>query len=294
METVKITKEDIRSCFGQRPKDANKGDFGYVALVGGSLPYSGAVRLAAMANCAMRSGAGVATVAAPASLGLLIATNMLEATFYPLSEEGGYMLFKEDEFEKLKSRYRCIAIGMGMGNTKESRKCVEWLLNNYEGILIIDADGLNVLSSIDRDTVKNSRAKIVLTPHLKEFERLSGTSVKDISEENKAELAGRLSRELGCIVLLKGSVTAVTDGKKAYLVEQGCPGMATAGSGDVLSGILAAVLAYNENDLLLATAAAAYINGVAGEIAEKENGQISMVASDTARHVKDAVRNIIS
>lgn len=284
-----ITKDDIRCCFPERDRDANKGDFGYIALVGGSLPYSGAIRLAAMANCAMRAGAGVVSIALPKSLGYLVAEDILEATVYPLPEEDGYIKSRKEEFSGLLRRYRVIAVGMGMGNTDETFKCVEYLLKNYEGILIIDADGLNALSRMDKDTVRKSKAKIVLTPHAGEYSRLSGIDLEKVRTGDRAKLAADLAKELGCIVLLKGSVTAVSNGKETYLVDRGCPGMATAGSGDVLSGILAAVMSCNADKLLLAAAAGAYINGAAGELAEKENGQISMIASDTAKAVKEAL-----
>ena len=292
MKIKDLEEEDIRSCFKERDKDSNKGDFGYTALVGGSLPYSGAVRLAAMANCAMRAGAGVVSVAVPKSIAYLVAENILEATVYPLSEKDGYIRFEESEFEGLLKRYRVIAIGMGIGNTEESYKCVEYLVENYEGILLIDADGLNVLSKMDRETVRSSKARIVLTPHIKEFARLVRMDAGGVSCGDKAELSSMLAKELGCIVLLKGPVTYVSDGDTVYLSQSGCPGMATAGSGDVLSGILSAVLACNEGDILLATAAGAYLNGLAGEIAQRENGQISMIASDTVRAVRDAVMEI--
>jgi NAD(P)H-hydrate epimerase len=292
MKIKDLEKEDIKSCFKERDKDSNKGDFGYIALVGGSLPYSGAVRLAAMANCAMRAGAGVVSVAVPKSIAYLVAENILESTVYPLSEKDGYIRFEENEFEGLLKRYRVIAIGMGIGNTEESYKCVEYLVENYEGILLIDADGLNVLSRMDREAVRSSKARIVLTPHIKEFARLARMDAGDVSCGDKAELSSMLAKELGCIVLLKGPVTYVSDGDTVYLSQSGCPGMATAGSGDVLSGILSAVLACNEGDILLATAAGAYLNGLAGEIAQRENGQISMIASDTVRAVRDAVMEI--
>ena len=292
MKIKDLEKEDIRSCFKERDKDSNKGDFGYIALVGGSLPYSGAVRLAAMANCAMRAGAGVVSVAVPKSIAYLVAENILEATVYPLSEKDGYIRFEESEFEGLLKRYRVIAIGMGIGNTEESYKCVEYLVENYEGILLIDADGLNVLSRMDKEAVRSSKARIVLTPHIKEFSRLARMDAGDVSCGDKAELSSMLAKELGCIVLLKGPVTYVSDGDTVYLSQSGCPGMATAGSGDVLSGILSAVLACNEGDILLATAAGAYLNGLAGEIAQRKNGQISMIASDTVRAVRDAVMEI--
>ncbi len=267
-----------------RPNDSHKGDYGYVALIGGSLEYSGAIRLASMANVAMRSGAGVATVAVPRSICEWIAPQILESTLYPLSDRDGEIVFNQDEFDKLIGRYDCIAIGMGIGNSVETKKAVQYLLENYEGILIIDADGLNALSSIDSrvELLKESRAQVILTPHVGEFKRLQ------LADES----AGQFARNSGAIVLLKGHTTTVTDGETTYDISCGCAGMATAGSGDVLSGILAAICASNKNDLLDAVAAGVYINGLAGEIAQARSNDITMTSSDTANAVKDAILKI--
>lgn len=286
-----VSAADVSKCLWKRPSDCNKGDFGYIALVGGSLPYSGAIRLAAMANCAMRTGAGVVSIALPKSLGHLIAEDILEATLFPLSEEDGGIRFIEEEFAALCRRFRVIAFGMGAGNTAETAKCVDYLVSNYTGILVLDADGLNVLSAMPAEKIASSPARLVLTPHVKEFSRLSGLGIEEIKPA-PAQAAQELAEKLNAIVLLKGSTTYITDGKTLYTTDRGCAGMATAGSGDVLSGILAALLAFNQDSLLTATAAAAYINGAAGELAEKENGQIPMIASDTAAAVRDVIKKL--
>ena len=288
---ILITPGDVGKCLWKRPSDCNKGDFGYTALVGGSLPYSGAVRLAAMANCAMRAGAGVVSIALPQSLGHLIAADILEATLFPLSEEDGHIKFSEEEFAALCRRCRVIAFGMGAGNTEETAKCVEYLVGSYNGILVLDADGLNALAKMPPEMISASPAVLVLTPHIKEFSRLSGKSISEIKQapgENAAELA----KTLNAIVLLKGPTTYITDGNTLYKTDRGCAGMATAGSGDVLSGIIAAILGYNADKPLLAAACAAYINGAAGELAEKANGTVSMIASDTAAAVRDVIREL--
>lgn len=295
-----ITEDEIRSLFPKRPDKCNKGDFGYVALIGGSIEYSGAIRLAAMANAAMRSGAGVAGIAAPKSICPVIAGSILEPILIPLSERDGRLAFKEDEFESICRRYACIAFGMGITNTAETENAVEYLLKNYDKPLIIDADGLNAMSKLDRDVIKSTKAKLVLTPHVKEFSRLSGLSVEEI-KDNPEQAAESLADELGAVVLLKGSNTFVTEPspkdmeieRRTYLIDRGCPGMATAGSGDVLSGILSAI-APNTDDLTLATAAGAYINGAAGELAQNKRSDVSMTASDTASCIAEVIESIIN
>lgn len=279
---------DVKALFPERSGECNKADFGYVALVGGSLEYSGAIRLAGLANAAARSGAGVVSVAVPRGIAKIVAGAVLECTVFPLSDSDGELVFNEEEFAKLCRRYRTIAFGMGIGNTDETLKALEYLLKNYSGVLIVDADGLNAMSKLDAGTIKESGAKLVLTPHLKEFSRLSGCSIEEI-KKNPSGLAKELAKSLGAIVLLKGAESFITDGEAVYINRRGCAGMATAGSGDVLSGILAAVCASNEARLLLAAAGGAWINGAAGELAQQKNGAVSMLAGDTANSIKDVI-----
>lgn len=290
-----ITEEDIRLCFPVRPADCNKGDFGYVVLIGGSIEYSGAIRLASMANAAMRSGAGVASVAAPRSICPVIANSILEATLIPLEDSSGRMLFKEEEFAAICRRYDCIAFGMGIANTPETAKAVEFLLQNYDRTLIIDADGLNAMAGLDRGIIRNSKARLVLTPHVREFSRLSGLSVETIKAD-PIKAAADLADELEATVLLKGSTTVVTEPagsrRRVFLTDRGCPGMATAGSGDVLSGILSAVCV-NAEDLSMATAAGAYINGAAGELAQSRHSAVTMTAADTASAVAETIEKLL-
>lgn len=303
-----INEAQVASLFPERPSDCHKGTFGYVALIGGSLEYSGAIRLAAQANAAMRSGAGVATVAAPRNICPLIALQIMEATLYPLSDADGRIVFNEDEFAGLARRYDCIAFGMGIGNSDETLKAIEYLLANYDKTLIVDADGLNAMARLDHETIRNTRAKLVLTPHLKEFSKLSGMTVEE-AKADPVKAAEYLAAELGAVVLLKGSTTVVA-GKapqsaemsqevttdvnliEVLATDHGCPGMATAGSGDVLSGILSA-LCVNEEDLVLAAAAGAYINGAAGELAQSRHSDVTMTSADTAASVAEVIEKII-
>ena len=283
--------EPDASAFGVRENFSNKSTYGYVALIGGSKRYSGAIRLAAMANAAMRSGAGVAMLAVPESLAPMMLPEILEATVYPLSESEGSILFNESELSELCRRTKSIAFGMGIGLSCEVEKSLAYLLTNYQGTLTVDADGLTALSRLGSDAIKNAKCKLILTPHNMEFSRLSGLGIDEILSApiNRAK---EFAKERGCVLLLKGPSTIVTDGETVYVIEKGCPGMATAGSGDVLSGILAATSAY-VTDPLEAAALAAYVNGFAGEIAESKTNPVSMIASDTVAAIPEAIGRIL-
>lgn len=298
-----LQHEDFNGLFTPRSNYSNKGSFGYIALIGGSARYSGAIKLAAMANAAMRSGVGVVKVAAPKSLTQAIAPYILESTLFPLSDDNGEVVFCKEELDELMRGVRTIAFGMGIGVTDQTTRMLLYMMENYRGTLIIDADGLNILSSLTKQNpaiLKDANCSIVLTPHAKEFSRLLGKSIDDYME-NPIEEAKLYARQNNAIVLLKGPTTIITNGKTMYLTDSGCPGMATAGSGDVLSGILAAICSWaptlvnlgnehgKEDTLLLAVAAGSYINGRAGEIAQAKTNPISMTAGDTAGSIKDAI-----
>ena len=288
--TYEIEEKDIKDKFAKRPADSNKGDFGYVGIMGGSLEYSGAVKLANLSASAMRAGCGIVRVIVPESIAKVVASYLLEQTIFPMQENNSRMIFSEEQLKQALSKLKALAIGMGWGQRLENKKILEYILCNYEIPIIIDADGLNILSKMHMDILKSTKCKVILTPHLKEFERLSKTKIEDI-KKNEIKLAKDFAKEYNVILLLKGHTTIVTEGKNVYLVKKGCPGMATAGSGDVLSGVLVGLLGYNEPDILT-VAMGAYLNGMAGELAEKEFTDISMIASDTVKCLPKAIRKI--
>ena len=285
-----VEATDLASLFRPRPNFAHKGTYGYTALIGGSKKYCGAIRLAAMANAAMRSGAGVVKLAVPDLLYHDIAPKVLESTLFPLHDNGEEILFTEKETADLISNVRTAAFGMGIGTGEGAAHMLEYLLENFRGRLIVDADGLTLLSRLEKDRIRNASCSLILTPHLKEFSRLSGLETGEILNSPIAA-AEAYAEECRVILLLKGPATIITDGKSTYLTDTGCPGMATAGSGDVLSGILAAVAAFSP-DPLLGAAAAAWINGKAGEAAQRRMGSVSMTAGDTASCIPEIVLNL--
>ena len=283
---------DAAALFPPRKNFSHKGSYGYIALVGGSFRYSGAIRLAAMANAAMRAGAGVVRLCAPRSLCGRMMPEILEATLFPLSEEAGNIAFREAEFREALRGTRTAAFGMGAGLTAETEKAVSFLLEEYAGTLVLDADGLNALAALGTDRLKSAAGNVILTPHIGEFSRLTGKTAEEILGA-PLKTAEDFAGEHGVVLLLKGPGTIVTDGEETWIADRGSPGMATAGSGDVLSGILAAAAAANPERLTLAAAGSAWINGRAGEIAAERKGEVSMTAGNTIEMIAEAIAGVI-
>ena len=285
-----IETKDIKNKFVNRPSDTNKGDYGYVGIMGGSLEYSGAVKLANLSASAMRAGCGVVRLIVPEGIAKAVAPYLLEQTIFPMNDNANKMVFSEEQINEALTKLKALAIGMGWGQSKENKKILEYILGNYNIPVVIDADGLNTISKMNMDILKSTKCKVILTPHLKEFERLSKIKIEDIKKD-EITIAKDFAKKYDVILLLKGPTTVVTDGEKVYLVKRGCPGMATAGSGDVLSGILVGLLGYNEPDILT-VATGAYLNGIAGEIAQEKYTDISMIASDTVKCLPEAIKKI--
>lgn len=283
---------DFCEVLHSRDQLSHKGDYGYVTVMGGCVEYSGAVKLANMSAAALRAGCGVAQLAVPQSIAASVAPYLLESTLLPIpSDERGHMQYCLELLDNMLSRQAAVAIGMGWGRADANREILAHLLKNGSIRLLIDADGLNTLAEMDLSLLKSSACKIVLTPHLKEFERLSGIPIAEIVKDPIYH-AKCFARTYGVVLLLKGTCTVVTDGDKVYLVNRGCAGMATAGSGDVLSGILVGLLGYADANPL-SVACGAYIAGRAGELAEHDVNPISMIASDTVAHIPKAVGEMI-
>lgn len=287
--------EDLKRAFPLRKNLSNKATYGYIGLIGGSMKYQGAIKLAALSSAAMRSGGGVVRIGLPKTLYPYLAPNVLEGTIFPLSDENGELVFVKSEIDELINNCKTIAFGMGIGLSKGAEETLKYLLEHYDKTLIVDADGLTLLAELDKDEIKKARCNLVLSPHNKEFSRLSGLDIEDILasplEAVHDYLGSIQSNETGLtrVLILKGPSTLISDGKQTYIVEAGCPGMATAGSGDVLSGVLCALCVNSEN-LAFSAAAACYINGRAGEEAEKKQGAVSMMAGDTVKEIGTIIR----
>ena len=291
-EKIYLLEEcDVASLFKSRKNHSHKGNYGYVAVMGGSVEYSGAAKLANMSAAALRAGCGVVTLAVPETIVQSVSPYLLESTLLPIpADENGKMIFAPQILDEILSRYASIAVGMGWGSSDSYKEILSYLLQNAKQPLIIDADGLNTLSKMDLRILKEAKALVVLTPHMMEFSRLSGLSISEI-ESNPITHAKAFAKEYGVVLLLKGCTTIVTDGEIVYLSNRGSAGMATAGSGDVLAGVLAGLCGYLKPNAIT-VASGAYLAGMAGELAEEKSGVVSMVASDTVGEIAKAVRDL--
>lgn len=290
-EAVILTEKDIAPLFPKRPENAHKGNFGYVGIFGGSPEYGGAVKLSNLALSALRAGAGVARLIVPEGLFGAVSPYILESTLHLLPDGGsGRLVFSEEAIYAATENLASLAFGMGAGNSSETLKTARFLLNGFENTLILDADALNAIATSDKSELKARKFPTVITPHVKEMSRLSGIPVEAILK-NPQQTAEDFAREYGVVVLLKGHTTFVTDGGKTYAVKKGSAGMATGGSGDVLSGIIAGLCGFVKNPLL-AAAAGAFINGAAGEKAANAVGEYGMLPSDTVNYIAQTVKKL--
>jgi NAD(P)H-hydrate epimerase len=267
-----------------RRPDAHKGDFGRVLIVAGSRGMSGAATLAGQA--ALRSGAGLVTVACPESIQAIVAAaNPCYMTVVLPGDETGHLAGESHQkLQKLAESADILAIGPGMGRTDGVAMTVRNLLKNTAKTTIVDADALNVLAPLEPGMFRASMP--VLTPHPGEFARLTGESTP-INMEDRLEAAGRFAKRHRIILLLKGHRTIITDGERYAINKTGNPGMATGGSGDVLTGIIAA-LAGQGLTPLDAAILGAHLHGLAGDLAAARVGQVSLTALDLLSHLPAA------
>ena len=277
----------------QRKADSHKGDFGHILVIGGSLRYSGAALLCAEA--AMRSGAGLVTVTVPKSLAVsYIKVKLKEVMLLPLSEtsQGELSAKSLPEIKKFFSKADILVLGPGLGSGKEAQSLVRKIIKYSDKPTVIDADGLNALAGnlktllVTSDTLPVTR---ILTPHSGEMARLLGKTI-DFVQANRKEVAKRFACDYNCIVVLKGKGSIIASPKgEVYVNSTGSAGMATAGSGDVLSGMIAAFLGQGLTGFEAAKYAV-YLHGLAGDLAAKEKTQISMIASDIIAKIPEAIK----
>ena len=290
-DTFLIEKSDVMHLFNTRKNYSHKGVYGYVTVIGGSVEYSGAAKLANISMCALRSGCGVCRLAVPENIAHSVMPYLLESTLCPLKCDENGLVFDEASVKNAINGSKCVSFGMGMKTGKEQKKMLAYILENYRGRLIIDADGLNNLADMDREYLLETNASVILTPHVKEFSRLSGKSCEEILNE-PVKYAKEYAEKYGVILLLKGTSTLITDGNTVYITDTGAPGMATAGSGDVLSGILTGIMGFaHDSELLLSTASGAYINGLCGMMAQDAYTSVGMTSSDTAGFIPHILKS---
>ncbi len=293
LNTTLITPELVAELLPFRKPDGHKGDFGRLLLVAGSTGLTGAAALASLA--AARSGCGLIKLACPASTQPILATKLTEVMTVPLPEvsrKGVLALRGLGEIRKHIEQHDAIVIGPGLGNHHETRELMQRLIPNLECPAIVDADGLNAFEdSIDLLKQRSGADDLVLTPHPGEYERLTGSAVSDDIQIRINSIL-QTARELSAVVVLKGSPALVADPQGAcYLNPTGNSGMATGGSGDVLSGMIGSLLAQGLSPLDAALCGV-YLHGRAGDLAADDLTQRAMIAGDIITYLAQAFEEI--
>lgn len=267
-----LNHEKVLSILPDRDDFAHKGDFGKILLLCGSRGYTGAAALAAMG--ALRSGAGLVFLGVPKSIYAIEAVKLTESIVFPLPDENGMLsgAAVPQILERL-PRMDAVLIGPGLGQSAGTLAAVKAVLERFDGPVVVDADGINILAA-HKDILRGRAASTILTPHDGEFARLGGVVGND-----RAAAAENMARQLGCIMLLKGHETVITDGVETYINHTGNPGMAVGGSGDVLAGILVSLLGQGIAPLE-AAACGAWLHGAAGDLCAARMGQYGMLPGD--------------
>ncbi|MFZ2149167.1 MAG: NAD(P)H-hydrate dehydratase [Sedimentisphaerales bacterium] len=269
-----------------RAVDAHKGDFGKVCIIAGSIGMSGAAALAG--RSALRAGAGLVRVATPKSVLPIVASIEPSFTTIALPEDSlGRISAKAiNPILEAVSENDVVAFGPGVGISGELRSVLETLLEQNQLRIVIDADGLNNLAGIKDWPIKR-KANLILTPHPGEMKRLWSALFREPLPPDRQKQAAQLAQQTKTIVALKGAGTVVTDGEKIYINKTGNPGMATPGSGDVLTGVIAALAGQGLSDFDAAVLGV-YIHGLAGDIAAENFGQVSLMTTDIIQALADA------
>jgi NAD(P)H-hydrate epimerase len=287
-----ITKAEIKKLLPKRPKDAYKNVFGHVLVLAGSAGMTGAAALAS--EGAIRIGAGLVTLGIPKSLNQVMAVKLTEVMTKPLAEtEEQTLSLKALETINNLLQLRNInaaVIGPGLSTHPETVELVRSFVAGSKIPLVIDADAINALVG-KLEIFRTARGRIVITPHAGELGRLIAQHATLIKKERE-KYPVEFSRETGAICVLKGYRTIITDGEKVFVNNTGNPGMATAGSGDVLSGILGGLIAQGL-EIMDAAKAAVFIHGLAGDLAIKETTEMGLVASDILKAIPLALKSIL-
>ena len=272
MKIYELDRRSVLDTLPERDPFGHKGTFGKVLLLCGSRGFTGAAYLAAMG--ALRAGAGLVYLGVPESIYAIEAVKLNEPVVFPLPEKDGKL--SEEAIPEIRKRLPAmdaVLLGCGLGVSEGTLAVVRAVMENAACPVILDADGINVLSG-HMDILRGRQYPTILTPHDGEFLRVGGVLGND-----RMTSAAAFAAEYGCILLLKGHRTCITDGQTGFVNRTGNPGMAVGGSGDVLAGILTGLLGQGMAPLK-AAACGAWLHGAAGDLCAAELGQYAMLPTD--------------
>jgi ADP-dependent NAD(P)H-hydrate dehydratase / NAD(P)H-hydrate epimerase len=285
-----ITQNVARSLLPHRAPDGHKGTFGHLLILAGSRGFTGAVRLAAEAAC--RSGAGLVTAGVPQTLADAVAATLVEAMSLPLPATEAESFSSNavgPALEAARSR-SAVALGPGISRHEDTIRFVSEFVAQCSVPLVIDADGLNCICH-SPVALAECKAPVVLTPHPGEMARLAGCSTSDV-QADRQDVAAAIAKQYGCVVVLKGKGTVVAAPAGLCSVNTtGNAGLATGGTGDVLTGLVGGLLAQGMNSFD-AACLGVYLHGLAGDIASREKTQRGMIARDVIDAVPAAWREL--
>lgn len=265
-----LTFEDIKKFYPPRPRNSHKGTYGSANIIAGSDKYMGAAALSISA--ALKSGCGYVKLTTSEKVKLALAARYPQVIYL-------------DEPDLSSD---AIAVGMGCGACENLYLLIKKLLKEYTGTLIIDADGLNSISAYGKDILKNKSANVILTPHVKEFSRLNGKSVEEITS-NPVKYATQFAAEYQVVLLLKGCDTVITDGSRYKVNTRGTTALAKGGSGDMLSGYMCGTAARGISPFD-AACTSAFTMGLSAEISSKELTDYCATADDILKNLHNAVK----
>jgi ADP-dependent NAD(P)H-hydrate dehydratase / NAD(P)H-hydrate epimerase len=291
LQTYLVERSDLRRIIPKRPIHAHKYSTGKVLVLAGSKGLTGAAAMCC--TSAMKAGAGAVVLGTPENVYPILARKMTEVMTFPLpaTGEGTLSLASLDGIMAKLEWADVLLLGPGLSQNHETQQLIMKLLIEYRGKILIDADGLNAVAALGISKLRSSRAQMILTPHVGEFSRLTGSSSDEIAK-HRIDVARGLAKKIGATVVLKGvpTVTASKDGI-CMLNSTGNPGLATAGTGDVLSGIISGLWAQGLIDAEAAYAGV-YLHGLSGDITAKKMGERGLLANDVIEFLPAAMQLI--
>ncbi len=273
----------------KRRKETHKGDYGRVGIIGGKKGMSGAVYMAGQS--ALKSGSGLVYVLAPEVIQDILAVKFNEVIIESL-QHSKYFLHCDDfiNIEKIVSAFDSLCLGPGIGTDESTAKLVGEIISKIKMPVVLDADGLNCISN-NLEILAGASSNVIVTPHPGEMARLTGYGIEYINE-NRIAVAGEFSLKYGVVTILKGHNTVVADESEVYVNETGNPGMATAGSGDVLTGIIGSLLGQGYNSMAAAKLGV-YLHGLAGDMARDKYGEYGLSAVNIIEFIPGALTAVL-
>ena len=289
-----ITKEFVKELLPKRKQDSHKGSYGSILNIAGSVNYKGAAFLSSKA--ALKIGAGYVTLASVEEVINSVSVLCPEVVCFPLKEKDETILWKEyKKIIEILSKYTVIQIGCGISSINRSQKNIEKFTENilkeitdFENPVIIDADGLNIISKLK---IKNLPKNTVLTPHAKELSRLLKVDVSEI-QNNRKKFAKITAQEYSATVVLKGHQSVITNGKEVFINSTGNSALSKAGTGDVLTGMISGLCSQGSTTFD-ASLIGVYLHGLAGEIASKDLTEYGLNASELIEYIPQAIKKIL-